>query len=139
MVLDLLLFFKENSCTIPPSITKRFKTKFFVQTFPRKGFYCSSNKWCRVLNLFQFLFEGVIEWFIINYVCIVQMRSYKCFVDCKHCFLNSVKESLFISPKILLHLFLINMVTETKLAIQDKTQVFLTRRSQNIVVVQNNQ
>ena len=39
------------------------------------------------------------------------------FVDCKHCFLNSVKESLFISPKILLHLFLINMVTETKLAI----------------------
>ena len=34
--------------------------------------------------------------------------------------------------------FLINMLIETKLAIQGKTQVFLARRIQYIVVVENN-
>ena len=84
-VLDLLLLCKRKLIYGTTLYHKRdSRPSSWKKTFPRSTFYCSSNsKCCRLLNFFQFLFEGVIKRFIINYVCIVQMRSYKCFVDCK--------------------------------------------------------
>ena len=45
-----------------------------------------------------------------------------------------------VSPIILFHLciFLIYMLTETKIAIQNKNQAFLSGRSQYIVVIEDN-
>ena len=86
-VLDLWLFYKRK---------KVCGTTFYqydiqdpvIHTFPRSCFYWSSTyKCCRVLNFFKFFFEGVIKTFVISFACIVQMRPYKCFVDCKQLFL----------------------------------------------------
>ena len=88
------------------------------------------------MNFFQFLFEGVTKRFIK--LClhspdkIIQM----------FCRLQAIGSLIVLRKVFLLALlfccvYLINMLIETKLAIQDNTQVFLSGRSQYIVIVEN--
>ena len=121
---------------VPPSIAKRFKTKFLVHTFPTSFFYCSSNnQYCKVMNFFQFLFEGVIKRFIKNYVCIDKVIQMFCRLQAIGSLI--VLRKVFLLALLFCCVYLINMLIETKLAIQDNTQVFLSGRSQYIVVVEN--
>ena len=71
-VLDLSIFDKRKLIYCTTLYCEEIQEHVLGKNVPKKCLYCSSNnKCCRVLNLFQFLFEGVIKTFIINNVIIV--------------------------------------------------------------------